>query len=80
MENFGMILFGFGMILIFISNILIIIQAFKTSALWGLGCFFFPLVSLVFVAMHWGKAKKAFLLGLASIPFVVVSVMIGLPS
>jgi hypothetical protein len=36
--------------------------AFQTSVWWGLGSLLLPLVSLIFVIMHWPVAKKPFLI------------------
>ena len=48
-------------------QVLILIQAFRTSLLWGLGCIFVPLVSLFFVVCHWSEVKKPFLVNLGTI-------------
>jgi hypothetical protein len=44
-----------------VFGIMILIKAFQTSIVWGLGSLFIPFVILVFVAMHWGLTKKPFL-------------------
>ena len=52
-----------GLVIMLIGGLWILIEAFKESVLWGLGCLFFsPLVSLIFVILHWDKAGKPFLL------------------
>lgn len=70
MEILGLIclLVGAGISLVY--GIKLLILAFETSVLWGLGSIFVPFVSLIFVMMHWDRAKSPFLRGLAAIPFL----------
>ena len=71
METFGTILIAIGLIIALAYGIILLIKAFQTHILWGLGSLFVPFVSLVFVIMHWDVAKKPFLMGLISIPFYI---------
>ena len=71
METFGTILIAIGLIIALVYGIILLIKAFQTHILWGLGSLFVPFVSLVFVIMHWDVAKKPFLMGLISIPFYI---------
>lgn len=59
-----------------IFSIQILITAFKTSILWGLGSLFVPFVILIFVAMHWDETKKPFLYSLACLPVYFVGVLL----
>jgi uncharacterized membrane protein HdeD (DUF308 family) len=64
----GLILLVVGGIVMFVGGILLLVAAFKESVLWGLGSLLVPFVSLIFVFVHWDKAKKPFfvwLIGLA---------------
>ena len=65
----GCALIGFIIALIF--GIQLLILAFRTSILWGLGYVFVPFVSLIFIALHWEQTKTPFLRGLLSIPFFI---------
>ncbi len=56
-----MALMAVGAIGSLVFGIMILIKAFQTSILWGLGSLLVPFVILVFVAMHWGLTKKPFL-------------------
>jgi hypothetical protein len=47
--------------MLIVFGIQLLIAAFRTSVLWGLGSLFVPFVSLIFVIMHWNVAKKPFL-------------------
>ena len=71
METFAMILIAIGLIIALVYGIILLIKAFQTHILWGLGSLFVPFVSLIFVIMHWDIAKKPFLMGLISIPFYI---------
>lgn len=51
-----------GFVIMLIGGLWVLIEAFKESILWGLGCLFIPIVTLVFVIMHWDKAGKPFLI------------------
>lgn len=51
-----------------VFSIQILVTAFKTSILWGLGSLFVPFVILIFVVMRWDETKKPFLYSLACLP------------
>ena len=74
-----LILIGFIIGLIFVLQILIL--AFKESRVWFIGSLIIPFVMLIFVIMHWEKAKSPFLKGLIAIPFYVIGfIMVGSPT
>jgi len=76
MEFLGLGLLGVGWLIAFIFGIILLIESFKTSILWGLGYVFVPFVSLVFVIVHWDRAKQPFLRSLLSLPFLVLGAII----
>ncbi|WFP96419.1 hypothetical protein P3S51_10950 [Acinetobacter sp. ANC 7201] len=47
-----MLLMYLGFAIIIIGAIGFLIAAFKTSILWGLGCFLFYPISIVFLILH----------------------------
>ena len=51
-----------------VFSIQILITAFKTSILWGLGSLLVPFVIFFFIFMHWEETKKPFLYSLACLP------------
>lgn len=55
-----------GVLVSLICQILILIQAFRTSLLWGFGSLFIPLVSLIFIITHWSDVKKPVLVNLGA--------------
>lgn len=76
MEILGIILFGVGVIICLIYGIALMIKAFQVSILWGLGYLFIPLVSLIFILVHWQIAKDPFLKILTSIPFMLLGMLL----
>jgi len=69
----GGLLFFLALGFLLISAVMVIIEAFGESLLWGLGCLLLPgPVTLLFIATHWSQTKKAFAL------FVVGIVMLAL--
>jgi len=55
-----------------IYGVQLLLMAFRTSVLWGLGYIFVPFVALIFVAMHWDETKEPFLRGLLAIPLYLL--------
>jgi hypothetical protein len=45
-----------------LGGISFLIEAFKTSLLWGFGCLFITPVTFFYLFCHWGNAKKPFLI------------------
>jgi len=56
---------GFAVVSL-VCQVLILIEAFKTSIWWGLGSLFVPFVVLLFIATNWSNVKKPFLVNLGS--------------
>jgi hypothetical protein len=75
--DIGSLLYWVGIIISAFGGLWLLVVAFQESLLWGLGCVFIPIVSLIFVIMHWEKGGKPFLVSLAGgiIAFVGVSSM-----
>jgi len=75
METLGLLFLGLGVTICIVCGIFLMILAFKESILWGVGYLFIPLVALLFVVVHWDKAKEPFLISLLSIPcFIIIFV------
>ena len=58
MEILGGAIVLMGVLLLLISDIMIVVKAFKTTLLWGFGTLFIPIVSLAFIVLYWDKTKK----------------------
>ncbi|MCP5158699.1 MAG: hypothetical protein H6975_04660 [Gammaproteobacteria bacterium] len=61
-----------GIALLIIGSIGLLISAFKTSIVWGVGCLLFTPVSFLYVIFHWSDAKNPFLLQLVGIAAVLL--------
>ena len=79
MEVVGMLLMIVGVIGSVIGGIWFLVAAFQESALWGLGCLFVPLVSLIFLIQHWDKAGKPFLVQLVALVPLAAGALIAGP-
>ena len=66
------VLFYIGIGIFIIGGIGTLIAAFKESLLWGLGCLLFTPISLVFLVLHWQKAKNPFFLQLVGLAVVLL--------
>ncbi len=77
MQFIGMLLMFIGFVLAFVGGIWLLIVAFQESLLWGLGCFFLPIVSLIFVVMYWEDAKKPFLVNIAGLVPLFLGIMLS---
>lgn len=49
-----------GLGIFVIGGILFLIEAFKTSLIWVLGCIFLAPVTIFYLAFHWANAKRPF--------------------
>ncbi len=76
MENLGLVIMIVGWIIAVIGGIRLIIAAFRTNILWGLGCLFIYPIMLLYTLLNWSAAKGPFLNYLAGIVFLIVGVII----
>ncbi len=58
----GTILMVVGGLVCLYGLVVMLINAFKTSTLWGIGSLLVPFVLLVFVIMNWSSNMKPFLI------------------
>lgn len=58
---------------IIVGSIMMLIEAFRESVLWGVACLLLPIVSLFFLIVHWNVAKKGFVVQLIGCVLLVVS-------
>jgi hypothetical protein len=76
----GLILLCVGFVIMIVGFIWIVVNAFKTSVLWGLGALFVPLVAQIFAIMNWATNKTAFLIWLGGLVLYIVGVVMYLPT
>ena len=77
MDVIGTIIIIIGVIVMIVGGIMLLIVAFKESIWWGLGSIFVPFVAIVFLIMHWQKAKKSFFIWLAGCAVYIVGMVLG---
>ena len=76
MSIIGFALLAIGGIAAFITGIMILIEAFKESLLWGIGSLIVPVVILIFVLTHWTETGKLFLYNIAASAVIIVGTVI----
>jgi hypothetical protein len=76
MQTIGTIVALIGFALCLVGSIWLLIEAFKESILWGLGCLFLGFVSLIFIVVHWQRAKRPFILWLEGLALVLVAIFL----
>lgn len=77
METLASLLVVIGLVLLFIGGLAFLVAAFRESILWGLGVFFFSPIALVFLILHWQRAKGAFFLQLYGLGFILAGVILA---
>ena len=71
------ILFLVGGLVSFVGTIMILIEAFKESILWGIGSLIVPFVILAFIITRWEVSKKGFLISLGGVAMQIVGGILG---
>jgi hypothetical protein len=74
METLGVIAMWIGLILMLVGGIIFIISAFREGILWGLAVLFLPIVPLIFLILHWQRAKEGFFIQLYGLAAVLLGV------
>jgi hypothetical protein len=75
----GWVLFVLGWVLEFLGGFWIIILGWQRNILWGVVCFFVPIIQLMYVALHWKESKEAFYLQIAGFVLVILAALTGVP-
>ncbi len=73
----GALLVLVGGLICFIGGIWFLIMAFSENILWGLACLFLPIVSFIFLILHWDKAGPPFFVQIVGWVFVIAGVIIS---
>jgi hypothetical protein len=71
------LLFFLGLFIFVVGGLMFLVAWFSVSILWGLGCLFIPLVSIVFVFAHWDKAKTPLLAQVIGLILMVSALFVG---
>lgn len=80
MSAVALALLAVGGIVVLVAGVMLLVKAFQTSVLWGLGYIFVPFVSLIFVILYWQETKKPFLYLLGGAALLLVGVVLGQPT
>lgn len=65
-------MFWLGVILSLIGGLWIVVNAFRTSVLWGLGSLLVPFVSLIFALLNFGTNKIPLLISVIGMALLVM--------
>jgi len=73
------VLFALGFILALVGGIMGLVEAFRTSTLWGILYLFVPFAALVFVVKFWSRkrVRNSFLIGLGGTAVMIISGVLG---
>ena len=77
MAAIGMIISVIGCLIAFVGSIMVIIEAFKTSVVWGICYLFVPFAALVFWIKYWDVSKRGVLLIIGGIVLSVVGSVVA---
>jgi hypothetical protein len=72
MATLGTVLLVLGLAVCTVGGIQILIIAYSKHILWCIGCFLFPVITMLFSILHWSEAKKPFLLYLGGMILTVL--------
>ena len=71
--TFSTILSILGLVVFLIGSFGFLVATFRAGILWGLSCMFLPLVSFIFLFVHWKTAAKPLLLTLLGLLILFLS-------
>ncbi len=76
LQTLGMVAIIIGYLVVLAGGIWFLVEAFRESILWGLGCLLLGPVSLVFLILHWNVAKRPFFLQLKGLAVILIAVFV----
>ena len=77
MEIVAITLAVMGGIMSFIGGIWFLIETFRASIWWGLGCLLLPIVSFIFLVTHWHAVSKPFGISILGSVLVFVATLLA---
>jgi hypothetical protein len=77
MQMLGWIICCIGLIVWAIGEIWLLINAFRTSLLWGICCLLLPIAPLIFLIVHWRMAATPWLIWLLAFGIYFVGFLVG---
>jgi uncharacterized membrane protein len=77
MNIISLALVAIGSLMALGGFIMILIEAFKKSVMWGIGCLICGIATLIFVFTNWDACKKGFLILLAGVVLEMIGMFLG---
>ena len=62
-----------GFAIFLVGGIGLLIAAFRTSILWGVGCVVIAPAAIIYTVLHWTDAKNPFLLQVSGLAIMLLS-------
>jgi uncharacterized membrane protein len=76
----GILLLIVGMGCAIVGGIWLLVEAFRESLLWGLGSLLFPIISLIFVILHWSVCWRPFALNVVGVLLLLAGMALMTPT
>lgn len=76
MEKLALLLILVGIVIALVSNLSVLIAAFRDSVVWGLAYLLIPGAALVFVITHWDDCRSPVLRALVGAVIMIAGFMI----
>ena len=64
MTTFLVVLLCIAILAVLVGTVMLLVEAFRESVLWGMAYLFVPFANLAFVICHWDRARKGFLVSI----------------
>jgi len=75
METLGLLALVVGFVLVIVGHLGTLVAGFRENPVWGLAMLLFPISQLIFLILHWGRARKPFFLVLWGAGFIIFGVI-----
>lgn len=66
-----------GILIAIVGGIFFLIETFRESILWGIGCLIISPISLIFAFLHWDVSKRPVLIQLTGLGVIFVGALLG---
>ncbi|MDX1972611.1 MAG: hypothetical protein SFY68_08785 [Candidatus Sumerlaeia bacterium] len=77
METLSLLMLVFGGIVAIFGAIWLLLEQFKSGIFWFLACLFIPIVSLIWLVLHWEVGARPFLVYLLGVGLCFVGLFLG---
>ena len=66
-----------GIVIMIVGGIFFIIETFRESILWGIGCIIISPIAIIFAFLHWDVSKSPILIQLAGLAVTLLGGSLG---